>query len=159
LASRLKLFLVAVGHKMPTWVRAGFEEYAARMPPEACIELIEIKPEKRAPGNLAQALKREAARIDAALQPGWERVVLDERGTPLSTLELSQKMKGWMAAGRDLAFIIGGADGLADSLKAGVGLRLSLSPLTLPHGLARVVLAEQLYRVVSIIYAHPYHRR
>lgn len=144
---------------MPAWVKAGFEEYAARMPPEARIELIEIKPENRATANVTQALKREAARIEAALQPGWERVVLDEHGTPLSTIELSQKVKGWMAAGHDLAFIVGGADGLDGSLKAGVALRLSLSRLTLPHGLARVVLAEQLYRAVSIIYAHPYHRR
>lgn len=129
------------------------------MPREARIGLVEIKPERRAAGNFAQALKREAARINAAMQPEWERVVLDERGTLLSTLELSQEMKGWMAAGRDLAFIVGGADGLDDSLKAGVGLRLSLSRLTLPHGLVRIVLAEQLYRAVSIIYAHPYHRR
>ena len=93
------------------------------------------------------------------LSPDWERVVLDERGAALSSMQLAQRLQSWMAKGRDVAFIIGGADGLEPSLKTKATLTLSLSPMTLPHGLVRVFLAEQLYRAISILYCHPYHRR
>ena len=97
-------------------------------------------------------------RILAALPRNCVRVVLDERGTLLATAELARRIDGWRAAGRDVGFIVGGADGLADGLKRGADFRWSLTPLTLPHGLARVVLTEQLYRAVSILHNHPYHR-
>lgn len=155
----MKLLIAAVGHKMPDWVSTGYAEYTKRMPREARIELIEIKPEKRAGGKTTEQIyEAERGRIEAALPAGCEVVALDERGQNWSTLELADKMKDWMQGGRDVAFVIGGADGLHPDLKRRARHLWSLSRLTLPHGLVRVVLAEQLYRAMSVIQNHPYHR-
>lgn len=153
----MRFLVVAVGHRMPSWVATGFAEYAGRMPREARIELIALKPAPGA-GGAKRALVAEGERILAALPADCVRVVLDERGTLLTTVELARRIERWRQGGRDVAFIIGGADGLAESVKKSAHLAWSLSPLTLPHGLARVVLAEQLYRAVSILHNHPYHR-
>jgi 23S rRNA (pseudouridine1915-N3)-methyltransferase len=129
------------------------------MPPDARIELLAIKPEARAGGkSIARVLEAEEKRIRAALPAGSLQVVLDERGKLLTTRDLSVRIERWRAMGRDVAFVVGGPDGLAEALKRGAELSWSLSPLTLPHGLARVVLGEQLYRAVSILHNHPYHR-
>lgn len=159
----MKLHVVAVGHRMPEWISAGFGEYARRMPREARLTLSEIKPEGRgsgAPG--AQAVERmlqaEHKRIVAAIPAGCYKVVLDERGKGLSTRQLAEHIARWRDGGRDVAFIIGGADGTADALRQQADMLWSLSLLTLPHALVRVVLAEQLYRAVSILKNHPYHR-
>ncbi len=155
----MKLSILAVGTRMPAWVAGAFAEYQKRMPREARIELVEIKPEKRDGGKTAeQAMQAEAARIAAALPKGSLRVVLDERGRSFTSLELAEKLREWLAAGRDVALIVGGADGLAPETKDGVDLLWSLSPLTLPHPLVRIILAEQLYRGMSILQNHPYHR-
>lgn len=155
----MRLLIVAVGHKMPDWVAAGFAEYLKRMPREARIELVELKPEKRAGGKTCDQVKEaEKARILAALPKDCELVALDERGEHPTTLELAENMKTWLRGGRDVAFVIGGADGLHQDIKRQAGKMLSLSHLTLPHGLARVVLAEQLYRAMTVIQNHPYHR-
>ena len=155
----MKLLIAAVGHKMPDWVSAGYAEYTKRMPREARIELNEIKPEKRAGGKTTEQIyEAERGRIEAALPAGCEVVALDERGQNWSTLELADKMKDWMQGGHDVAFVIGGADGLHPDLKRRARHLWSLSRLTLPHGLVRVVLAEQLYRAMSVIQNHPYHR-
>ena len=155
----MKLFVAAVGRRMPAWVDAACAEYGRRMPRDARLELIAIKPETRgAAGASERLLETEGKRILAALPRNCVRVVLDERGTLLATAELARRIDGWRAAGRDVGFIVGGADGLADGLKRGADFRWSLTPLTLPHGLARVVLTEQLYRAVSILHNHPYHR-
>ena len=155
----MKLWLVAVGRKMPDWITAGFNEYAKRMPRESRIELVEIKPEPRSTGKTTgQILEAEAQRIMAALPRDTLRIVLDERGKTLSTTQLAQCLRGWMDSGRDLAFVIGGADGLHESVKNAAQEVLSLSALTLPHGLARVMIAEQLYRAHSLLHNHPYHR-
>ena len=155
----MKLLIAAVGHKMPGWVSEAYAEYAKRMPREARIELIEIKPEKRAGGKTTEQIyEAERVRIEAALPAGCEVVALDERGQNWSTLELADRMKDWMQGGRDVAFVIGGADGLHPDLKRRARHLWSLSRLTLPHGLVRVVLAEQLYRAMSVIQNHPYHR-
>ncbi|MFA7239607.1 MAG: 23S rRNA (pseudouridine(1915)-N(3))-methyltransferase RlmH [Sulfuricellaceae bacterium] len=155
----MRLLIVAVGHKMPDWVAAGFAEYVKRMPREARIELMEIKPEKRVGGKTCDQVKEaEKARILAALTKDCEIVALDERGACPATLELAESLKGWLRGGRDVAFIIGGADGLHQDIKQQAAKLLSLSHFTLPHGLARVVLAEQLYRAMTIIQNHPYHR-
>ncbi|MGH8743633.1 MAG: 23S rRNA (pseudouridine(1915)-N(3))-methyltransferase RlmH [Burkholderiales bacterium] len=139
---------------------AGFSEYSKRMPPEAQMQLIEIKPEKRSSAkNIRQVLEAEKKRILAALPRHCWRVVLDERGKTLSTAQLAQSLARWMAAGRDVGFVIGGADGLENEVKTSADMRLSLSALTLPHALARVVLAEQLYRALSLLHNHPYHRQ
>ncbi len=154
----MKLAIVAVGTRMPAWVEQGVAEYLGRMPREARIELTEIRAEKRDGRSAAQVMEAEAARIAAALPKDCVKVVLDEHGRLLTTAQLSEKMEQWLAGGRDVAFVIGGADGLAPTLKDGAHLLWSLSPLTLPHGLVRVLLAEQLYRAVSILRGHPYHR-
>ena len=153
----MKLTVVAVGHRMPAWVDAGVADYAARLPADARFRLVALKPAPRG-GPVERVLASESERIEAALPPRCLRVVLDERGTLLTTRELVRRMERWRESGRDVAFVIGGADGLAGPLKATADFLWSLSPLTLPHGLARVALAEQLYRAVSILHNHPYHR-
>ena len=153
----MKLVVVAVGHRMPAWVDAGFAQYAGRMPREARVELVVVKAHARG-GPLQPALETEGKRILAALPARSIRVVLDERGALLGTKDIVRRIAQWRQAGRDVAFIVGGADGVAESVKRTADFAWALSPLTLPHGLARVVLAEQLYRAVSILHNHPYHR-
>jgi 23S rRNA (pseudouridine1915-N3)-methyltransferase len=154
----MKLSIVALGHKLPAWMQAGFEEYAKRMPPEARIELLELKPEDRSGRAIPKVLELEASRIEAAVPRQAERIVLDERGVALTTSQLAQWLRGWMADGVNPCFIIGSADGLAASIKQSAKRQVSLSGCTLPHGLARIVLAEQLYRAWSLTQNHPYHR-
>ena len=156
----MKFYIVAVGNKMPTWVDSGFNEYAKRMPNEMSIKLINIKPEKRGVGkNTEQILIAESTRIKAALPSGCRIVVLDENGKQWSTARLADNITGWMNDGADTAFIIGGSDGLDQGIKKLANNIMALSAMTLPHGLVRVVLAEQLYRAISIIKHHPYHRK
>lgn len=155
----MKFMLISVGHKVPDWVSSGFHEYAKRMPREAKIELIEIKPEPRTSGKTPQQIMAaEAQRIAAALPANCLRIALDERGAPWTTRQLSEKMDGWMHEGRDVAFIVGGADGLHESIKNDARQMLALSAMTLPHAMVRVLLAEQLYRAHSLLHNHPYHR-
>lgn len=155
----MKLFVVSVGHKMPDWITAGFNEYAKRMPREAKIELVEIKPEPRTTGKTTvQIMEAEAQRILAALPQGCLRIALDERGAQPTTRRLADQMRDWMGEGRDVAFIIGGADGLHGSVKQAAQHLMALSSLTLPHAMVRVLLAEQLYRAHSLLHNHPYHR-
>jgi len=157
----VKFLVVAVGHRMPDWVTAGFEEYRRRMPREAPLGLVEIRPEPRPDAGAAtirRAVEAEGRKITAALPPRCTRVALDERGTPWSSEALARHVAQWQMSGGDVAFVIGGADGLSPELRQEADLQWSLSALTLPHGLVRVVLAEQLYRAVSILRNHPYHR-
>ncbi|SAL18891.1 rRNA large subunit methyltransferase [Caballeronia peredens] len=155
----MKLVILAVGHKMPDWITNGFEEYAKRMPPELRIELKEIKPEQRSSGRNAESvMAAEKQRIEAALPKNARIVALDERGRDWTTMQLAGALPGWQQDGRDVAFVIGGADGLAPEVKARAELLLRVSSLTLPHGMVRVLLAEQLYRAWSITQNHPYHR-
>ena len=155
----MKLHLIAVGHRMPAWVNAGYEEYARRMPRQARLVLTEIKPEKRDSGRtIERVLTVEAVRLEAAFPDGAETIALDEGGEPMSTRQIADWLARFMAEGRDAAFLIGSADGLHPRIKERARRLLSLSSLTLPHGLARVLLAEQLYRAMSLIRSHPYHR-
>jgi 23S rRNA (pseudouridine1915-N3)-methyltransferase len=155
----LKFVVIAVGTRMPSWVTDGCREYAKRMPPGTALELVEIKAEARASGKTAaQLLAAEAARIRAALPKGGRVVALDERGKDLSTCSLAVQIEAWKQEGGSVVFLIGGADGLDAALKKACAMQLRLSSLTLPHGLARVLLAEQIYRALSIIGGHPYHR-
>lgn len=155
----MKLLILAVGNRMPSWITEGFNEYAKRMPREAAISLIEIKPEPRSSGKTAaQIMESEAQRIRAALPASALCIALDERGATPTTKQLSQQMQDWMQQGRDVAFVIGGADGLHESLKHRAQQLMALSALTLPHGMVRVLLAEQLYRAHSLLHNHPYHR-
>ncbi len=155
----MRFLVLSVGHKMPEWVTAGFSEYAKRMPREARIDLVEIRPEPRSTGkSVAQMLEAEAQRIQAALPQGALSIALDERGAQWTTRQLADKMGEWFRGGQDVAFIIGGADGLHDTVKRASRQLLALSTLTLPHAMVRVLLAEQLYRAHSLLHNHPYHR-
>jgi 23S rRNA (pseudouridine1915-N3)-methyltransferase len=155
----MKLLILAVGNKMPSWITEGFSEYAKRMPREARLELTEIKPEARNSGKTAaQIMEAEAQRIRAALPASALCIVLDEHGATPTTKQLAQQMQDWMRLGCDVAFVIGGADGLHESIKHQAKQLLALSAFTLPHGMARVLLAEQLYRAHSLLHNHPYHR-
>lgn len=155
----MKFHILAVGNKMPDWIRNGYMEYCQRMPKEAELLLVEIKPEKRVSSkNTRQLLQAESERIQTVLPPGCHIVVLDETGKQATTMKLAEMMDRWMESGQDVAFIIGGADGLHQDIKQMAHEKLALSAMTLPHGLARVLLAEQLYRAFSINRNHPYHR-
>ena len=155
----MKLLILAVGNKMPSWITEGFNEYTKRMPREAKIELLEIKPEPRTTGKtVQQIMEAEAQRIRAALPQDALRIVLDERGNHWSTKQLALQMQGWLGGGRDVAFVIGGADGLHESIRSSANQLLALSAMVLPHGMVRVLLAEQLYRAHSLLNNHPYHR-
>jgi 23S rRNA (pseudouridine1915-N3)-methyltransferase len=155
----MKLHILAVGHKMPGWISTGFDEYAKRMPPELRIELREIKPEPRTSGRLAESvMAAERQRIEVALPKNARVIALDEHGHDWTTMQIAHALPNWQQDGRDIAFVIGGADGLDPQLKARAELMLRLSSLTLPHGMVRVLLAEQLYRAWSITQNHPYHR-
>lgn len=143
---------------MPAWVEAGFTEYSKRMPPELRIELREIKAQRRTGTSTAAILQAEALRIREALPKRATLIVLDERGEDLSSIAFAANLTRWRAGGDPVAFLIGSADGLDASLKSEAALLLKLSAFTLPHGLVRVMLAEQLYRASSILENHPYHR-
>jgi 23S rRNA (pseudouridine1915-N3)-methyltransferase len=154
----MKLRVVALGQRMPAWVDAGWDDYARRMPREFALELVLLKPEPRDRGKpVLQLLAAEALRIMAACKNA-RVVALDERGQPWTTGELAENLSRWRDEARDIAFVIGSADGLADSVKRDASAIVALSALTLPHGLVRIVVAEQLYRAVSLLAGHPYHR-
>jgi 23S rRNA (pseudouridine1915-N3)-methyltransferase len=154
----MKLRIVALGHRMPAWVSAGFEDYARRMPRELALELVELKPEPRDRGKpVAQVLATEAARLRMACA-GARMVALDERGAAWTTRDLARRLVQWQANAQDVAFVIGSADGLDPAVKREAHALLALSAMTLPHGLVRVILAEQLYRAMSLNTGHPYHR-
>ncbi len=155
----MKLRLLAVGRKMPSWVEAGYGEYARRLPGECRLELVEIPPGRRGGrSDPAQARDEEAERIQRRLGRDERLVVLDEGGKAVDTRRLADWLGDWLMEGRDVALVIGGPDGLAPELLERAERRWSLSPLTLPHGLVRVVVAEQLYRAWSLRSGHPYHR-
>lgn len=154
----MKLSVLAVGHRQPGWVSEGCAEYLKRMPRELPASVTEIKPEPRGSKTREQLLLAEKARIRDALAAGSRLVVLDEKGDDLTTLKLARRLETWMQDGRDVALLIGGADGLDEELKQQADDKLRLSSLTLPHGMARLLLCEQLYRAVSVLKNHPYHR-
>ena len=159
----MKLHILAVGHRMPAWVQAGFEDYARRMPRDLPLQLREIRPQARGAGARSAAqtealLKAEGERLRGALPSGCHTVVLDERGQTLDSAHLARQLAQWMQERRDVCFVIGGADGLDVGIKRSAHLMLTLSVMTLPHQLVRVILAEQLYRAASMLRNHPYHR-
>jgi len=154
----MKLLIAAVGHKMPDWVAAGCNEYLKRMPRELPASVVEIKPEPRGSKTREQLTAAEKSRIAPAIAGCGRIVALDERGRDLTTKQLAERLETWMQDGRDTAFLIGGADGLDPELKDRADEMIRLSSLTLPHAMARLVLCEQLYRAVSVLRNHPYHR-
>ena len=151
--------LLAVGTKMPHWVSEAFADYHKRFGRELKIELKEIKPEKRGAGvGAEQGIAQEELRLKAAIPANNSLVILDERGQSLRSQQLAEQLKQWQFSGQNICFIIGGADGLSTQMKNHANLLLKLSDLTLPHGMVRILLIEQLYRAQSILNNHPYHR-
>ncbi|PFG09776.1 23S rRNA (pseudouridine(1915)-N(3))-methyltransferase RlmH [Marinobacter sp. LV10MA510-1] len=155
----MRLRLICVGQKMPDWVSAGYLDYARRMPPELSLELVEIAMAHRGKNpDIPRLMQRESDAILAATQPKDRVVALEVEGRPWSTEKLAAQLENWQQDGRDVNFLVGGPDGLADACRQRADQQWSLSSLTLPHPLVRIVLAEQLYRAWSITRNHPYHR-
>ena len=155
----LTITLISVSHKQPNWVLQAFDEYAKRLPArEIKLECKELKPEMREGRTVAQAMILEAAKIQAIIPKGALVLALDERGQDLSSLALAQKLQFWQNEHAQVVFIIGGADGLDIEFKKQCDGLIRLSSLTLPHGMVRVLFAEQIYRAYSINQNHPYHR-
>ena len=155
----MKIRLIAVGTRMPDWVRAGFDEYVKRLPPHCALQLHEIEPGHRGKSsNVAKAVQEEAGRILAKIPRDVLLIALDVGGLRWSTQDLAQRLSGWMQDGRDVVLLVGGPDGLSDELLQRCELRWSLGKLTFPHALVRVIVAEQLYRAWTILNDHPYHR-
>ncbi|MBK6980126.1 MAG: 23S rRNA (pseudouridine(1915)-N(3))-methyltransferase RlmH [Betaproteobacteria bacterium] len=154
----MRVSIVSVGHKMPAWIQSGYREYVKRLPPEIKVELSELKPEDRSGKTVEKARMLEGERILAAIPGGATVYALDEKGRSVTTQGLSVMLAGWMRDATHPLFVIGGADGLPEAVRSRADKLISLSALTLPHGLVRVVLAEQLYRAWSILANHPYHR-
>ena len=155
----MRIRLLSVGRRMPGWVETGFQEYAKRLPPECSLSLVEIDPGHRRKGASIELARRlEGERMLANLPKGARVIALDERGRNWSTGELAHQLADWMSKGRDIALLVGGPEGLAPLCMQRAEQLWSLSPLTFPHPLVRVILAEQLYRAWSILKGHPYHR-
>lgn len=155
----MKIRLLAVGHKMPSWVEQGMAEYAKRLPSDCALELVEIALGHRAKNTPKEkAMQQEAQAILKALRPQDHVVALDVLGKSWSTEQLAEQLNGWRMQGGDVALIVGGPDGLTAEVLSLAKQRWSLSALTLPHPLVRVLLAEQLYRAWSILQGHPYHK-
>lgn len=155
----MRIHLIAVGLRMPAWVESGYGEYAKRLPAECSLKLVEIPLAKRGKNaDIARLQQQEAERILNAIPKGAKVVALEVTGKSWSTQKLSDHMQDWLQGGQDIALLVGGPDGLSAECRQRADLLWSLSPLTLPHPLVRIVLAEQLYRAWSIIQGHPYHR-
>jgi len=155
----MQIHLIAVGQKMPAWVTQGYQEFARRLPVDCCLNLIEVAALRRGKNaDLKRIAEQEAQSLLAAVPKGAQIIALDERGRQWTTRELAGQFDAWRQEGADVALLVGGPDGLAESCRQQARQLWSLSPLTLPHALVRVLVAEQLYRAWSIGVNHPYHR-
>jgi 23S rRNA (pseudouridine1915-N3)-methyltransferase len=155
----VQIYLITVGNKMPDWVTAGYQEYARRMPRECQLQLIELPPSQRSKStNLERAIEEEGQRMLKAIPGNCDIIALDVKGKSHSTESLASAMETWMHSGRDIALLVGGADGLSKDCLKKSSSKWSLSNLTFPHPLVRVIVAEQLYRAWSFMNNHPYHR-
>ncbi len=155
----MKVKLIAVGTKMPRWVEQGYQEYAKRLPREFSLELIEIPPGNRGKNaDIERAIRKEGELMMAKIQPSDHVVALEVLGKPWSTEQLAEQAERWQMSGQDVALLVGGPEGLAPECKQRANQQWSLSPLTLPHPMVRILLSEQIYRAWSVIQGHPYHR-
>lgn len=155
----MKIHILSVGNRMPAWIQTGVDEYTRRMPPECRVSFVELAPGQRSKNaDLARILRQESERMLAAIPKGAKVVALDVKGREWSTEQLAGQLSHWMEDGRDVALLIGGPDGIDATCMAVAEQRWSLSPLTFPHPLVRVIVAEQLYRANSVLNNHPYHR-
>lgn len=153
----MRAYLIAVGERMPGWISAGYAEYAKRLAHDLPLQLVEISTKSRN-RDVARAIADEGAAMLAALPKSAHVIALDGRGKPWSSEELAAQLGRWRMLGKDLAFLVGGPDGLAPAALERADQRWSLGPATLPHPLVRIVVVEQLYRAVSQLGNHPYHR-
>jgi 23S rRNA (pseudouridine1915-N3)-methyltransferase len=155
----LKVKLIAVGTKMPRWVEQGYQEYAKRLPREFSLELIEIPPGNRGKNaDIERAIRKEGELMMSRVQTSDHVVALEVLGKPWSTEQLAEQAERWQMSGQDVALLVGGPEGLAPECKQRANQQWSLSPLTLPHPMVRILLSEQVYRAWSLIQGHPYHR-
>lgn len=155
----MKIRIIAVGTKMPAWVEQGYVEYAKRMPRDCVVELVELPLAQRGKNtDIARAMEKEGEEILAAIGKGEQVIALDVKGKPWSTEQLAEQMANWRMSGNNYCLLIGGPDGLAPQCLAQAHMRWSLSALTLPHPLVRILVIEQLYRACSILQNHPYHK-
>ena len=155
----MNIYLISVGNRMPEWIQQGYREYARRISGELTLKLIEIAPGNRGRNaDVARTLRVEGERMLKAIPKDCRVIALEIDGRAWSTQQLARKMGGWFESGRDLALLVGGPEGLAESCRQRADGRWSLSPLTLPHPLVRVVISEQIYRALSLLRGHPYHR-
>ena len=155
----MNIHLISIGNRMPGWIQQGYQEYARRISGELHLNLIEIAPGKRGKNaDIARTLRDEGERMLKAIPKGCRVIALEIDGRAWSTKQLARKMGDWLEAGSDLALLVGGPEGLAESCRQRADGRWSLSPLTLPHPLVRVVISEQIYRAMSLLRNHPYHR-
>jgi 23S rRNA (pseudouridine1915-N3)-methyltransferase len=155
----MNVHLLAVGQRMPAWVSEGYDEFARRLPHECSLKLIEIPAEKRGKNaDVQQLMHKEGERLLAAIPKRAQVIALEVTGKPWSTEELAQQLQNWLRSGDDVALLVGGPDGLDPRCLERATARWSLSKLTLPHPLVRIVVAEQLYRAWTILKGHPYHR-
>lgn len=155
----MRIHFLAIGQRVPAWVEEGYQEFARRLPPECRLQLTEIAAARRAKGaDIGRLRATEGERLLAALPRDTHIVALDVRGAAWSTEQLAARLAGWMQGGRDIALMVGGPDGLAPECLRRADASWSLSALTLPHALVRIVVAEQIYRAWTVYKGHPYHR-
>ena len=154
----MKLTVVAIGHKVPDWAQTAWDDYAKRFPADIRLQLKALKTEPRGGKSVEALMAAERTRIEATLGRDTYRVVLDERGDRLRTLDLADRLQKWQGLGQEVGLVIGGPDGLDPGLRDLAHERIRLSDLTLPHAMVRVLLIEQLYRAWSVLAHHPYHR-
>ena len=155
----MKIYLIAVGNKMPKFVEEGYKEYAKRFPKDCSLELVEIPAQKRGKNaHIARITEQEGNQMIAAIPKGALVVTLDIPGKMYNTEQLAEELNSWKNSGRDVALLVGGPEGLSPACKALAEKSWSLSPLTLPHPIVRIILAEALYRAWSVTANHPYHR-
>lgn len=155
----MRLRIIAVGTKMPDWVEAGYAEYHKRLPRDFALELVELPLATRSKNSdIARAMEKEGEAMLAAVGKGDSIITLEVKGKPWSTEQLAEQLAGWRMSGNNYSLLIGGPDGLAPACLAQSSARWSLSPLTLPHPLVRILLIEQLYRAWTILQNHPYHK-
>lgn len=155
----MKIRLLAVGTGMPDWVQSGYQDYAKRLTRDVTLDLVEIPAGHRGKGaDVARLTEKEGDALLAAIRPGERLIALEVGGKSWSTEQLSAEMKNWLMEGRNICLAIGGPEGLSRKVVEKAEARWSLSPLTLPHPLVRVLLSEQLYRAWTLLHGHPYHR-
>jgi 23S rRNA (pseudouridine1915-N3)-methyltransferase len=155
----MKIRLLTITHKSPAWLMEGYQDYAKRLPPSCALELVEIPAEKRtANADLKRITEREGAKMLAAIKPGHHVIALDKDGKSYTSEELSLQLQGWLNSGKNIDLLIGGPEGIAPECRQRAHDAWSLSKLTFPHLLVRLIVAEQIYRAFSILQNSPYHR-